>query len=172
MGTNKRRREANVKQTIFLVIVVLAVGWGLWSYLAHSTSQPRLVATFQKADGGETEPFELEVADTERLRRKGLMFRKPGELSASQGMLFIYPRSEQLSFWMKDTYIPLDIIFIDSSLKVVGVAANTRILSEEPIKAPAASQYVVELLAGSAAKAGIGAGAVFKPRQPLPVGKE
>lgn len=88
----------------------------------------------------------LEVADTEKERRTGLMHRK--NLDNSDGMLFKFNSSKPRSFWMKDTYIPLDIIFLDKNKQVVdikqaepdtGEIIPNRYTSEKPAK------YVVEL---------------------------
>jgi uncharacterized membrane protein (UPF0127 family) len=98
----------------------------------------------------------MEVVSTVDARAKGLMFRK--EMAADHGMLFLFPREEQLSFWMKNTYIPLDIIFIGRDWRVVGVVENAVPLTEEPRRVDGVSQRVIELNAGKAHELGIATG--------------
>ena len=97
----------------------------------------------------------VEIADTPALRNRGLMFR--GDLGLREGMLFVFPRSEQLSFWMKDTYIPLSIAFINESGVVVNISNMTpgslqNTLSVEP------AVYALEMKQGEFEKIGLTAG--------------
>ena len=80
-------------------------------------SKPSLVSLNEKT-------FEVEIADTSLERAQGLMFR--AELKEYQGMLFIFPISEKHSFWMKNTLIPLDIIWIDENKKIVYIYENAQ----------------------------------------------
>jgi uncharacterized membrane protein (UPF0127 family) len=81
------------------------------------------------------------------------------DLAPKAGMLFIFESMEPLSFWMKDTFIPLDMFFIDERLRVVGVVENAepRTLSSRGVDGP--SQYVLEVNGGFARCYGLGAGA-------------
>ena len=99
---------------------------------------------------------EVEIAATDEARRKGLMFRKA--LAPGKGMLFLMGVDRVQSFWMRNTLITLDIIFVDRSLRVVGVAADAEPLTETPRFVEAPSRYVVEVPGGYAARAGIAAG--------------
>jgi hypothetical protein len=92
----------------------------------------------------------LEIADTPKKRERGLMFRK--SLPKLQGMLFIFEKEDIHPFWMKNTLIPLDMIFIDRNLKVVGIIkhAKPNTLTPRIVKAP--SKYVIEVRAGFAKK--------------------
>jgi uncharacterized membrane protein (UPF0127 family) len=99
----------------------------------------------------------VEIANTPQKRAFGLMFRK--DLSESQGMLFLFPREEPLSFWMKNTPLPLDIIFISSAHTIVSIAANTTPFSEAPLPSVGPAQFVLEVNAGFCQKHGITAGA-------------
>jgi uncharacterized protein len=105
---------------------------------------------------GQHEPYSMEVAATADARAKGLMFRR--DMDAGHGMLFLFPREEPLSFWMKNTYLPLDIIFVGRDWRVVGVVENAVPLTEEPRGVPGISQRVIELNAGEARKVGVRAG--------------
>jgi uncharacterized membrane protein (UPF0127 family) len=112
---------------------------------------------FVASDGSKRATFNLEVVDSEPLRQKGLMFRD--SLPENGGMLFIFDESEQLSFWMKNTKIPLDMIFIGSDRTVQGILESVPPMNEEPRYIPnTQSRYVVELAAGSSSRAGIRVG--------------
>lgn len=90
----------------------------------------------------------LEVAAKSAEWQKGLMNRE--SLAALEGMIFLGTEERYRSFWMKNTYIPLDIIFLDKDFKIVHIAKNTTPLSEASISSLAPAQYIVELNAGSA----------------------
>ncbi|MBN2095759.1 MAG: DUF192 domain-containing protein [Candidatus Aenigmarchaeota archaeon] len=102
--------------------------------------------------------YALQIADTPELRSKGLMFRDA--LGEKEGMLFIFEREEKWSFWMKNTLIPLDIIWLDSNLSVVEVITALPCREEFcPSYAPKrAARYVLELNAGTTAQEGISEG--------------
>jgi uncharacterized membrane protein (UPF0127 family) len=70
----------------------------------------------------------------------------------SAGMLFIFPQEEVRSFWMKNTYIPLDIIFVDASREIVTIQSNTQPLSTEPVPSYKPAKYVIEVNAGFTSK--------------------
>ena len=97
--------------------------------------------------------FTVDVADTDAMREKGLMFRK--ELPAGRGMLFDFFRDQPVGFWMKNTYIPLDMIFIRSDGRIVSIAENTEPLSERVIPAGAPVRAVLEVKGGTARRLGI-----------------
>lgn len=108
--------------------------------------------------------FEVEVAATEPARQTGLMGRQ--NLDEGKGMLFVYEKPEKLSFWMKNTLIPLDMVWLDGNRKVVYIKENARPCLELncPKFAPDVyAQYVLEVNAGAAAKIGLhpGDGAEF-----------
>ena len=90
--------------------------------------------------------FNVEIADSHTERTKGLMFRE--ELAEESGMLFIFDRSDIHSFWMKNTYISLDIIWIDDNHEVVWIAENVLPCSSDPcpvIEPQVSSNFVLEL---------------------------
>jgi len=170
MGTNEKRRKANVRQIEFLVLFILAVAVGLYAYLRYSAAYGTVVVRFETPSGALTPPFRLEVADTPAKRSKGLMYRKPGELQADEGMIFVYEKDDIQRFWMRETYIPLDMIFLDRNLKVVGILEDVPILNDKERSIDRPSRFVVELLAGSAKKHGIQVGSKAKLEGSLTVG--
>jgi uncharacterized membrane protein (UPF0127 family) len=99
----------------------------------------------------------LEVADTDAARTKGLMFR--AALAEGDGMLFVFDDSREHGFWMKNTFIPLDMIFIGEDRRVVGVHAEAVPQSTDTISVGVPSRYVLEVPGGWAARHGIAAGA-------------
>ncbi len=98
----------------------------------------------------------VEVADTDEERQMGLMFRE--ELGADEGMVFLFPDQRIHNFWMRNTLLPLDMFFIDSDWKVVGVVENAEPLTEISRGVDKPSQYVLEVNAGFARRHGFGAG--------------
>ncbi|MEX0751763.1 MAG: DUF192 domain-containing protein, partial [Xanthobacteraceae bacterium] len=97
--------------------------------------------------------FTVELADNDEERARGLMFRK--ELPAGQGMLFDFHREQEVAFWMKDTYISLDIIFIGGDGTIRRIAAGTEPLSLTSIPSGGPIRAVLEVAAGTAKKLGI-----------------
>jgi hypothetical protein len=100
--------------------------------------------------------IDIEVAGNDYEREKGLMNRH--SLPENAGMLFIFEQSGPLSFWMRNTYIPLDIIFADKSRQIVTIQKNTKPLSYAQIPSKRNSKYVVEVNAGFCDKYGISVG--------------
>jgi uncharacterized protein len=119
-----------------------AVGEGLQS-LTIETSTGRHV-------------FQVEVAADDASRERGLMDRR--YMAADHGMLFEFDRDAPVAFWMKNTYIPLDMIFIASSGVVTHVAANAEPLSERIIPSGGPCVAVLELNGGTAASIGLKVG--------------
>jgi uncharacterized membrane protein (UPF0127 family) len=103
----------------------------------------------------------VEIARNDEQRTRGLMFRR--ELAADQGMLFIFQETSEHSFWMRNTLIPLDLVFLDDDRKVVGVVVNAAPQTDTARTVKQPSRYVVEVGGGEAAAHGVGAGtrAVF-----------
>lgn len=90
--------------------------------------------------------IDIELAANDEERAQGLMDRK--SMTDTQGMLFIFPHAEEQSFWMKNTYISLDIIYIDEKKEIVSVQKYTTPLSEESLPSFKKAQYVLEVNAG------------------------
>jgi hypothetical protein len=100
--------------------------------------------------------FAVEMAVTPEQQAKGLMFRR--ELPEGQGMLFDFQTEQPASFWMKNTYISLDMIFIRADGRILRVAENTVPHSEALVSSGGPVRAVLEVIAGTAKKLGIAAG--------------
>ena len=90
--------------------------------------------------------FDVEIAKTIEERRTGLMYRK--KLLNNEGMLFIFPREKIIQLWMKNTYIPLDVIFISENKVIVDIKKNMEKLSKTIVKSKVKSKYALEFNAG------------------------
>jgi uncharacterized protein len=106
--------------------------------------------------GAKTRSFTVEVAATSMEQAKGLMFRT--ELADNAGMIFPFREPRVASFWMKNTVIPLDIIFVRSNGTIESIAENTVPYSTDPVEAGEPVTAVLELRGGLTAELGIGAG--------------
>ncbi|MCH2094847.1 MAG: DUF192 domain-containing protein [Rhodobacteraceae bacterium] len=112
-----------------------------------------------RGDWGEAE-FRVEVADSHQARARGLMFRE--DLARSAGMLFVYERPQALTFWMKNTLIPLDIIFADAQGVVRYVHENAQPQDLTHISGGRNLQYVLEINGGMTSILGIDVGSELR----------
>lgn len=110
--------------------------------------------------GETTLRFRVEVADDPAERSRGLMYRE--ELPRFGGMLFVYDAPEPVAFWMKNTLIPLDMLFFDASGRLAAVHENAVPGDLTPIPGGDAIQYVLEINGGAARKLGIAPGAELR----------
>lgn len=97
--------------------------------------------------------FKLEVADTPAKRTLGLKYRR--KLRDDQGMVFVFPDERIRTFWMKDTPLRLDMIFINRRFEVVGIIHQAIPFSTRTLSVPFPSQFVVEIKGGLSKKYGI-----------------
>jgi uncharacterized protein len=100
--------------------------------------------------------FSVEMATTEEEKTTGLMYRK--ELADGKGMLFDFSPEQQVSMWMKNTYISLDMIFIRADGRILRIAENTEPMSTRIIPSGGLAKGVLEVIAGTAQKYGIAPG--------------
>jgi uncharacterized membrane protein (UPF0127 family) len=100
--------------------------------------------------------FSVEVAASDADRQKGLMFRK--ELPEGRGMLFDFKQDQDVSMWMRNTLIPLDMMFINADGRIRRIAENTEPMSERTIPSGGPVRGVLEVIGGTAKKLGIVAG--------------
>ena len=100
--------------------------------------------------------FTLEVADTPDRQRDGLMFRK--SMPPDHGMIFVFRGERPLSFWMRNTYIPLDLVFVNVRREVVAIKPGVPLNDRTSVDSEAPASYVIELNRGAAARAGLKVG--------------
>ncbi|MBB4302374.1 hypothetical protein GGD81_001401 [Rhodobium orientis] len=144
-------------QALFLLVFAgLALG---------AAGQPRAAdaapVVLETATGSHS--FTVEIADTMAKRTRGLMYRR--EMAPDHGMLFDFKRPELLSFWMKNTYISLDMIFIAGNGRVNFIARDTTPESTELISPPDRARFVLEVVGGTADRIGLKVG--DRARNPL-----
>jgi uncharacterized membrane protein (UPF0127 family) len=145
-------RERWSRAVVLALLIVLGQGAGMTAALAQTAAQTAESAleplTIVTTSG--THRFQVEVMRTDEERARGLMFRR--FMPADRGMLFDFKREEQVAMWMKNTYIPLDMLFIDRSGKIVNIARDAEPLSERIIPSGAPAYAVLELNGGVARK--------------------
>jgi uncharacterized membrane protein (UPF0127 family) len=125
-------------------------------FIATGAAQAAGQSTLEIATKSGVHPFSVELATTEAEREKGLMFRK--ELPEGQGMLFDFHREQDVGFWMQNTYIPLDMIFIKADGRILRIAENAKPMSTDVIPSNGPVRFVLEVIAGTARKMGIAPG--------------
>lgn len=115
-----------------------------------TSSEPPFVKqgelTFLKNDSTVITKIDIEIADDDAKRERGLMYRK--QMMLNQGMLFIFAEESLQSFWMKNTWLPLDILYLNAQKKIVRIHENVAILNEQSIPSDFPAKYVVEVNAG------------------------
>ena len=152
----KSSKQKNKISTQKIVIALLALAIiGFFIVNNFITNEPKVEyysftkegeLTFTDSLGTLKAKIDLEIADNDYERQLGLMNRK--EMKENEGMLFIFPMQQLQSFWMRNTLISLDIMFVNDQRKIVTIHKNTKILSEISYPSTEPSIYVVETLAG------------------------
>jgi uncharacterized membrane protein (UPF0127 family) len=117
---------------------------------AAAAAPPRVVV---ETVAGARLPVQVELARTDEERARGLMNRR--ELAPEAGMLFLFAESEERAFWMKNTLLPLDMLFIDDGGRVVGLIERAEPLTTSPRDPGVPSRYVLEVNGGWAARHGV-----------------
>ncbi|MCF6344274.1 MAG: DUF192 domain-containing protein [Devosiaceae bacterium] len=122
-------------------------------FLAACTNQNSL--TIITKDGAEHK-FSIEIADTEEKRTKGLMFVQ--ELAPNAGMLFDFQEERQVAFWMRNTFIPLDMLFIAANGEIKNIYVNARPQDPTAIPSDGPVRFVLEIAGGRSVELGIAKG--------------
>ena len=135
--------------------------------VAAGPVRPAGLQTLEIASKTGVHVFSVEIAENDADRAKGLMFRK--ELPEGKGMLFDFKREQDVSFWMQNTYISLDMLFIRGDGTILRIAENTEPLSTRMVPSGGPVLAVLEVIAGTSRKLGIAPGdrvahPIFKAR--------
>ncbi len=121
------------------------------------TGHPRVETLEVVGTDGRVHPFTVEIADTSALQERGLMFR--AHMDDSRGMLFEFGRSAPVSFWMKNTEIPLDMLYIAADGQVTKIQQNAVPFSLDPLPSDGPVTAVLEINGGLSARLGLTPGA-------------
>ncbi|GGB44376.1 hypothetical protein GCM10011316_15500 [Roseibium aquae] len=145
---------------VFALVLVAGHGWmqPVRALDPLPLDLPTEVLTVETADG--PLEFTVEVAATPEARSRGLMFRR--DMAEDHGMLFVFENEGERHFWMKNTPLSLDIVFIRSGGRIGHIAKSTTPFSEEIIPSRGPALYVLEVLAGIADQKGIAEGAAVR----------
>lgn len=144
IGRTARRALRGLLFGVFILLTALPA--------AALESFSRSSLTIETASGGHFR-FDIELAETMAQQAQGLMFRKA--MPADAGMLFTHKRPEPASFWMKNTLIPLDMIFIGADGRIVNIQANAVPQDLTPIDSAGPVMGILEINGGMSAKLGI-----------------
>lgn len=149
-------RSLQVPATVLLIALLVGCGSGNTDNPGAVTDvpfTPEGILDFQRADSTIITRIVVELAETTEEQAQGLMYRR--SLPDRGGMLFIGAQEEMKSFWMKNTAIALDILFVDANGDIVNIVKGTTPFSEEFILSTDPAQYVVEVRAGFTDRYGI-----------------
>ncbi|MGQ0656821.1 MAG: DUF192 domain-containing protein [Chromatiales bacterium] len=146
--------QARCKGLPAMTAVLVLGGWLLLA--VHAGQGLPLTEIIIETESGGEHRFMLEVADTEAARRRGLMFRKA--LPADGGMFFDLGEERDISIWMKDTALSLDVLFVRADGLIVSIAPQTRPMTLTPIPAPQPVRAAIEVNGGTCERLGIRVG--------------
>ena len=149
-------QRLNKSALVALFLFVLA---SVMAFSASFETESLVIRT----KAGKEFAFKVELAVAANQRQQGLMNRD--EMAADRGMLFDFGETRRVYMWMKNTYLPLDMLFIGPDGKIALVKADTMPLSEEIIDSHDPVRFVLELNAGTAQKLGIAAGDMIESSQ-------
>ncbi|MER2604462.1 MAG: DUF192 domain-containing protein [Siculibacillus sp.] len=145
-------RAGLVRAAALALAVIAALVLGLADARAEGSIMRTGTLDVVTASGAVT-TFRIEIADDAAARAQGLMYRK--ELAPDYGMLFDFRREEPVWFWMKNTFVSLDMIFARADGTIVNVAPDTTPLSEATVASAGPVRFVFEVVAGTAARIGL-----------------
>ncbi len=148
--------KKNSNQIFIIAVIVLIIAFAAFLIINNLLTSKQNdtefifkkdgVLTFSDSTGNIKAKIDVQIANTDFDRQLGLMFRK--SMSENQGMLFIFPQESVQSFWMRNTYISLDMIFVNTNKKIITVHKNTKILSDQSYQSTGPAKYVIEVDAG------------------------
>jgi uncharacterized membrane protein (UPF0127 family) len=139
---------------VLLVVIVVIVLYAVFGFFRPTVSDYGLPTA--EISIGKNNPVIVEIADSDASRAKGLMMRT--FLPQGQGMLFVWPEEAPRTMWMKDTFISLDMIFIDAQGNIVGIVTDAAPHDLSPLGTDRPARYVLEVPAGDAKRLGLAVG--------------
>jgi uncharacterized membrane protein (UPF0127 family) len=142
----------NIKYILFVVALIAITGLAYKVY-RDNYAEDSVFDSGQVTFMPQNIKIKVKVAENNAQRSQGLMFVK--KMSENEGMIFLFPTEQKQAFWMKNTYIPLDIIYLGADFKVRNIHENATPMSEEIIPSVLPTKYVVEVNAGFVKKHGI-----------------
>ncbi len=151
--------ERNTKLIVAAIVAAMlgVTGWSLTSNLARERQKDQIkqgaLQRFEIASGAQKHVFQVEVMRTAEEKARGLMFRQ--FMPEDRGMLFDFEQEQPVSMWMRNTFIPLDMLFIKADGVVHHIHARAQPLDETPIPSNGNVRYVLEINGGIAAKLGL-----------------
>ena len=159
-------RRTNIKRAASCAALIVFAAWWTMPWSAVPTSWSLITSaharmaveplTITRSGDGDVLAFQVEVARTDQEKTVGLMFRR--SLADNAGMLFPYGPARTITMWMRNTYIPLDMLFITADGRIARIEANTEPLSERIIDSGLPVSAVLELAGGAAERLGVKAG--------------
>ena len=149
-----RNPSPKILRTVLLIAPIAVAISVMAAFVACAQEQPKVAIT--GPDARDLVMVNVEVAASNAKRELGLMFRR--HLDEEAGMIFLFKQAQHLTFWMKNTLIPLDMIFADSDGRIVGIVENAAPLSESIDAVDGDSQYVLEVNGGFCKRHGVIAG--------------
>jgi uncharacterized membrane protein (UPF0127 family) len=149
-----RKTSPKILRAVLLIAPIAVAITVMTAFAAGAQEQPKVAIIGQ--DGRDLIVVNVEVAATNAKRELGLMFRR--HLDEGAGMIFLFKQPQHLTFWMKNTLIPLDMIFVDSDGRIIGIVDNAAPLSESIDAVDGDSQYVLEVNGGFCKRHGVIAG--------------
>lgn len=151
---SKNKFKLNASKVATIIVLITAAAFFIVNNFINNSKPEVKYYTFKKEGeltftdslGNAKIKIDLEIADNEYERQLGLMNRK--SMEETQGMLFIFQYERMQSFWMRNTLIPLDILFINKDKEIITIHKNTKTLSTQGYPSTAPAIYVVELVGG------------------------
>lgn len=162
--TSPKRRRMGLLMLLLLIPILIGL-----VYMALPSKPKTMGPKFQKEgtlqfmDESQSKVLaniDIELAETDEDRTRGLMWRR--SMEEEQGMLFIMDQQEMQSFWMLNTYISLDILYIDEAFRIVTIRKNTQPQTLDPVPSSQPARYVLEVKGGYCDRHGIREGHFIK----------
>ncbi|MDB2414845.1 DUF192 domain-containing protein [Rickettsiales bacterium] len=139
----------NIKNIFFYIVTLIII---ITPFFVYANNQQITIETKK----GQKILFDVEIANNPESRQKGLMWRE--KMEPQNGMLFIFPENKIVNMWMKNTYLPLDMLFINEHGKIIHIHHNAEPLSTKNISFPKPARALLEINAGLSKKINIEVG--------------